>query len=206
MKSILSIFIVLVSFNLGYSQFGYGATVTNDLYQYYQNPSDDTGESTSVGNALFNLGAGPKIWVGGNDFSISIEAQAVIGLTAFSASDYKGLGSIAYPMMAKFNFGGLSSMDKEGKFGWSIGAGIQYTKTELYGLSSDFEAKGGKRDLFKNYIGQVGYGFGMSGFSAHGFVRFGYDPDDKSTVLSVGVQYDFNVHKLREISDPASEL
>ena len=52
----------------------------------------------------------------------------------------------------------------------------------------------------------MGYGFGMSGFSAHGFVRYGYNPDNDSKVFSIGVQYDFNAPKLREISDPASEL
>ncbi|MFT6337984.1 MAG: hypothetical protein ACI86M_001699 [Saprospiraceae bacterium] len=197
---------IFLSCNLGISQFGYGLTASNDIYQYYQNPSDETGESTSAGNALLNLGIGPKIWVGGEGFSISLEAQATIGLTSFSVKDYKGLGTTSFPIMAKFNFGGLSALDKEGKFGWSIGGGIQYSKTELYYLSNSFESKGGKRDLFKNYVGQVGYGFGMSGFSAHGFVRFGYDPDNKSKAFNIGIQYDFNLPKLKEISDPESEL
>ena len=46
----------------------------------------------------------------------------------------------------------------------------------------------------------------MSGFSAHGFVRFGYDRDNKSNAFSFGIQYDFNLPKLKEISDPESEL
>ena len=206
MKFAITILAVLVSFNLGVSQFGYGLTASNDIYHYYQNPADNTGESTSAGNALLNLGIGPKIWVGGEQFSISLEAQATIGLTSFSVKDYKGLGTTSFPIMAKFNFGGLSALDKEGKFGWSIGAGIQYSKTELYYLSDSFEANGGTRDLFKNYVGQIGYGFGMSGFSAHGFVRFGYDPDNKSKAFNLGIQYDFNLPKLKEISDPESEL
>jgi len=205
-KFILTAFAILLTCNLGISQFGYGLTASNDIYHYYQNPSDDTGKSTSAGNALLNLGLGPKIWVGGEDFSISLEAQATIGFTSFSVRDYKGLGSASFPIMAKFNFGGLSALDKEGKFGWSIGAGIQYSKTELYSLSNSFEAIGGTRSLFRNYVGQVGYGFGMSGFSAHGFVRYGYDPDNKSRAFSVGIQYDFNFPKLKEISDPESEL
>ena len=206
MKSIFTFIVVVFSLNIGISQFGYGLTASNNLYHYYQNPSDDTGESTSAGNALLNLGVGPKIWVGAESFSISLEAQATIGLTGFSAKDYKGLGTSSFPIMAKFNFGGLSALDKEGKFGWSIGAGIQYTKTELYYLSNNFEEIGGTRSLFKNYVGQVGYGFGMSGFSAHGFVRYGYDPDNNSKAFSIGIQYDFNLPKLKEISDPESEL
>ncbi len=205
-KSLFTILAVLLSFNLASAQFGYGLTASNDLYHYYQNPSDDTGKSTSAGNALLNIGVGPKIWMGGEDFSLSFEAQATIGFTSFSARNYKGLGTASFPIMAKFNFGGLSALDKEGKFGWSIGAGIQYTRTELYYVSDSFEALGGTRGLFKNYVGQVGYGFGMSGFSAHGFVRFGYDPDTNSKAFNLGVQYDFNLPKLKDISDPESEL
>ena len=205
-KFIFTAFAIILSCNIGLSQFGYGLTASNDLYHYYQNPSDETGESTSAGNALLNLGVGPKVWVGAESFSISLEAQASIGFTSFSVRDYKGMGSAAFPIMAKFNFGGLTALDKEGKFGWSIGAGIQYSKTELYSLSNSFEAIGGARPLFKNYVGQVGYGFGMSGFSAHGFVRYGYDPDNNSRSFSIGVQYDFNLPKLKEISDPESEL
>jgi len=205
-KSLFTVLIVLLSINLASAQFGYGLTVSNDLYHYYQNPSDNTGKSTSAGNALLNLGVGPKIWMGGEDFSISVEAQATIGLTSFSARNYKGLGTASFPIMAKFNFGGLSALDKEGKFGWSLGAGIQYSRTELYYVSNSFEALGGTRKLFKNYVGQVGYGFGMSGFSAHGFLRFGYDPDTNSKALNIGIQYDFNLPKLKDISDPESEL
>ena len=206
MKSILTAFIFSISFSIAYGQFGIGLTASHDLYHYYQNPDDSVDESTSAGSALLNLGLGPKIWMGGNDFSVSLEAQASIGFFGLSIRDYKGLGTTSFPIMAKFNFRGLSGLDKEGKFGWSIGAGIQYSKTELYYLENSFEEKGGTRGLFKTYIGQVGYGFGMSGFTAHGFLRFGYHSDDGSRTLNIGIQYDFNIPKLRQITDPESEL
>lgn len=206
MKSFFTALIICLTITVGYSQFGIGLTASHDLYQYYQNPDDETGESTSAGSALLNFGVGPKIWMGGNDFSISVEAQATLGFFGLSVRDYKGLGTTSFPIMAKFNFGGLSGLDKEGKFGWSIGAGVQYSKTELYYLQDSFEEKGGERDLFRTYVGQIGYGFGMSGFSAHGFVRFGYHPDNGARSLNVGIQYDFNIPKLRQITDPESEL
>jgi len=206
MKSIFTALVIITSFSMATAQFGIGLTASNDIYQYYQNPDDETGESTSAGSAIFNLGVGPKIWLGGNDFSVSVEAQATIGLLGLSVKDYKGLGMASFPIMAKFNFAGLSALDKEGKFGWSIGAGIQYSKTELYYLENSFEGKDGNRDMFKLYVAQFGYGFGMSGFTGHGFVRFGYDPDNGAKALNVGIQYDFNLPKLRKISDPASEL
>ena len=181
-------------------------TASNDLYNHFRNPDDATGESTSSGSALLNLGLGPKIWVGTQDFSISLEAQATIGFLGFSLTDYKGLGIASFPIMAKFNFAGLSALDKEGRFGWSIGAGIQYTRTELYGTTNSFESKGGERSLYRNIVGQVGYGFGMSGFTGSLFVRYGVDPDDGSQTVNVGLQYDFNIPKMNKIVDPASEL
>ncbi len=206
MKSFLTAFIFCLTFSMAMGQFGIGLTASHDIYHYYQNPDDNLDESTSAGSALLNLGLGPKIWMGGNDFSISLEAQATIGLFGLSIRDYKGLGTASFPIMAKFNFAGLSGLDKEGKFGWSMGAGIQYSRTELYYLDNSFEEDGGVRDVFKTYIGQVGYGFGMSGFTAHAFVRFGYHPDDGARSFNIGIQYDFNIPKLRQITDPESEL
>ncbi len=206
MKSLfLSLFILAFTIS-GSSQIGVGVATSLNLYDYYQNPSDDTGLSTSAGSALLNLGIGPKLWLGGQNFSISIEAQAVLGLFGFSIKDYKGLGMVSFPIMAKLNFTGASALDKEGRFGFSIGGGIQYFRTELYGITDSFAAKGGQRKLIKTYVGQIGYGFGMSGVTALGFIRLGYDPGSSAKTLSIGVQTDLNFVQTSKISDPASEL
>ncbi len=202
-STILSFFLIV---GYSYGQFGYGITASNDIYQYYQNPDDKTGKSTSAGSVLLNFGIGPKLWVGGEDFSISLEAQATIGLLGLSINDYKGLGTTSFPIMAKLNFGGLSTLDKEGKFGWSVGGGLQYSRTELFYLENNFEEVGGDRKLFKTYVGQVGYGFGMSGYSMQGFLRFGYAPEVGARSFNFGIQYDFNIPKLKAITDPESEL
>lgn len=201
--------IVMMYVYMSYAQVGVGLTVSNDLYHYYLNPkggSGTSGDSRSAGSALLNLGVGPKIWFGGDDFSMSVEAQATMGFFGLSAADYKGMGTAAIPIMAKFNFGGVTALDKEGRVGWSIGGGLQYTHTEVYYLSDDFEAAGGTRSWFRTYVGQVGFGFGMSGFALQAFVRGGYNPDTEACVASVGFQYDFNLRKLKEIDDPASRL
>ncbi|MBK8625896.1 MAG: hypothetical protein IPN86_10135 [Saprospiraceae bacterium] len=204
-KIVLSIF--LLTFGLSaYSQFGYGFTVSNDLYHRYVNPKDNIA-SPSSGSAILNLGVGPKIWIGNKNFSFSAEAQAVVGFLAVSSKDNKGLGSIAFPMMGKLNFKGLSTFDKEGKMGFSLGGGIQHNKTELYGLSDEFAAKGVKRNYFMTYITQASYGFGLSGFTAQGFVRYGFNPDIKNiSSLNVGLQFDFNAPMLKKITNPESEL
>ena len=97
-------------------------------------------------------------------------------------------------------------MDREGKFGFSIGGGIQYFKTELFGLKDTYKELGVVRELQRVYVGQIGYGFGLSGFTAHGFLRYGHHSDTKSNTISIGLQYDFNLPMLKKIADPASAL
>ncbi len=187
------------------AQFGIGLTVSNDLYNRYQNPEDDI-EYTGSGSFLLNLGVGPKIWLGGEDFSISAEAQATIGLFGLAIKDFKGLGSASFPLIGRLNFGGLSGLNKEGKFGWSVGGGLQFNRTELYFVSGDFKDQGGTRELFKTYVGEFAYGFGLSGFTAAGVLRIGYNSETKANTVNLGLQYDFNIPKLKEIANPASAL
>ncbi|MFZ1750961.1 MAG: hypothetical protein WAU01_12245 [Saprospiraceae bacterium] len=201
--------VLFLLMSIGYAanaQFGYGFTVSNDLYHRYVNPKDDKATSASAGSAILNLGIGPKIWIGSKSFSFSAESQALIGIFGLSTSEYKGMGTLAIPVIAKLNFKGLSTFDKEGKLGPSIGGGIQFNRTELYGVSDDFASKGLERTFFKTFIIQAGYGFGLSGFTTHGFVRYGFHPDEKTSTLNIGIQFDFNVPMLKKITNPESEL
>lgn len=187
------------------AQVGYGFTLTNDLYHRYANPSDGIA-SRSAGSAILNLGAGPKIWLGGQNMSLSLEAQACIGFLGLAVKDYKGLGTVSYPIMAKLNFNGLSGLDREGRLGFSVGGGIQYSKTELYGLDDSYASQGVQRKLFKTYIAQLGYGFGISGFGLQGFARYGWNKDSKANTLNIGLQWDFNWKMVKKISSPESSL
>lgn len=203
-----AILICLMGFSqVAFAQFGIGLTAGTDLYNRYSNPIDATGEHRANGSALLNFALGPKIWIGGENFSFSMETQANLGLLGLSLPDFKGLGNVSFPIMGKLNFAGLSGLNKEGRFGLSVGGGIQYNKTELYYQTNDFKEKGGERSFFKTYIVQVGYGFGISGFSAQFFTRYGFNPDlDGANSVNVGLQFDFNIPKLSKIDDPNSRL
>ena len=205
LKNVVIFFLLFAGVSSVNAQFGIGFTVTNDLYMRAANPDDDIA-SEGAGSALFNLGIGPKIWVGGEKASLSLEASAVIAPLAISVLDYKGVGMAAFPLMAKLNLGGMSALDKEGKFGFYVGAGVQYTRTELFYVTGGFKDDGGTRELFDTYIGQIGYGFGMSGFAASLYTRIGYNTDTKANVFSLGLQFDFNIPKLKEINSPSSSL
>ncbi len=181
----------------GYGQIGYGLTAKTELYSRYSNPPDEIA-SSSAGSALLNIGIGPKLWFGGDSFAFSPEAAVVFSPFALSTGDYKGLGAVSFPIMAKFQFGGMSNFNRDGKFGFAIGAGIQYSRTELFGLKSSFEEMGVDRTYFKTYIIEADFGFGLSGFNLHGLVRYGFNKDIDANTISVGVGYDFNIPCLKE--------
>lgn len=184
-----------------YAQFGYGASLRTDLYQRYANPTDDI-EARSAGSAIINIGVLPKIWLGGEKFSISGEGGINFSPFALSVSDFKGMGALSFPVMAKLNLGGLSNLNREGKFGFTIGGGLQWSKTEIFGLQNDAEENGVVRNRFKTYITEAGYGFGMSGFSLYGYVRYGWSNDTDANTFNFGVAYDFNIPTLKELTNP----
>lgn len=183
------------------AQFGYGMTGKVGLYERWSNPEDDI-SSRTAGSAIINLGIGPKIWLGGSKLSVSVEATANIAPFAFSLSEFKGLGAASFPVIARLNFAGLSGLNKIGTTGISIGGGVQWAKTELFGLTSEFEQQGGKREFYKSFHGEVAAGFGMSGFAGYLYIRYGKNNDLGVQTINVGIGYDFNVPTLKVLTDP----
>lgn len=201
MKHVLLSLLLIFSFIDLSAQFGIGLISRTDLYSRYSNPSDDIA-SSSAGSALLNIGLGPKVWIGSEKFSVSGEGAFVFSPFALSVGDYKGLGAMAFPVLAKLNFVGLSNVNKEGKMGFTIGAGYQWTRTELFGLQSRFEEQGVTRAYFRNLIGEIGYGYGMGGFSFGLHLRYGKDSDLRSNVFSLGLGVNLNSILLKETTDP----
>ena len=198
MKPIFCLLFSLMTFTSIYSQVGIGLTGGLDLYQRYSN--DDSIAYGSAGSAVANLFIGPKIWLGGDKMSLSVETQANLGLLGLAVKDYKGLGMVAFPVIGRLNFQGLSGLDKEGKVGFSIGGGIQYY------LANSFEDQGVERSFFRTYIIDTAVGFGMSGFAGSVYLRYGFDPNSSANSFNLGLQFDFNIPKLKSITDPNSEL
>lgn len=185
------------------AQFGVGVVFSNDFYQRFTNPTDEY----SAGNVLTNLAFGPKIWVGKSSFSFSVEAQAGIGLFGFDASKYKGIGMSHFPIIGSFNFKGTSGFGNDLKKGFSLGGGVQYNRTELFGLSKEFKDQGITRSFFPTYIIQAAGGVGFNGFVVLGFIRYGFHPDNKSNSLNIGIQTDLNIIAFRKnLKNPNSSL
>ena len=189
------------------AQFGIGLTFNNDIYHRFTNPKITEDDAyRSAGSAILNFAIGPKIWVGGNNVSLSVEGLAGIGVLGFAVKDYKGMGTSYFPIMAKLNFNGLSALDKEGRVGFFVGGGIQYSRTELYGLRDSYAIEGTTRSLFPTYVAQVGCGFGISGFALAGTLKYGWNKETKANVMALGMQWDFNAPMLKKIANPASAL
>ncbi len=205
-KCIFSSVFFFSIFSIASAQMGIGLVTSLDLYQRYTNPEDLTGFSRSSGSALLNLSAGPKIWLGSKEFSLSVEAQANLGGLGYSVSENKGYGHLAIPIIGSLNFAHLSGLNKSDGMGFSVGGGIQYNRTEFYGLDSDFAKKGVVRDYFQTYVAQIGYGFGISGFGGSLLGRFGYNQETKASSFNLGIQVDMNFITMKHIDDPASQL
>lgn len=186
-KWVLFVFLI-VPISLG-AQFEFGYTSGFDLYQRYKNPVDEIAYP-AAGNALLSLNAGPKIWLGTPKFSLSLEAQANLGLLTLAVKDFKGLGSISFPLLAKLNFNALSGMTEDFGAGWAIGGGVQYSKTELYYLSGKFKDLGVVRKLFPTYIAEINFGGGGFANIGYLYLRYGYNFDSKAAVLHFGMMSD----------------
>lgn len=201
------IILFLSAFTIAHSQVGVGLTVSNDLYNVYNNPIDVEDIHRRNGSALLSLGLGPKIWLGAKDLSFSLESTANLSPLGLALKDYKGLGAVSFPILAKINFKGLSGFNKLTGIGYSIGGGIQYSRTELFGLDDEFAMRGVQRDFFRTYNVQVAAGLGLTGFSGYAFFRYGFNPDlDGANNFHFGLQFDFNFIELKKIHKPESAL
>ncbi len=162
--------------------FNYGL----DLYEHFTNP-ERAGDTTlhTAGNAIANIIIGPKLFLGYNKFSISGEVQINWGITAFCYKEFKGIGALSFPFLCKMNFGGLSGLtDNTGKFGFSLGGGLQYSMTEIYGLETEFQGLT-TRDLFKTYVGEMQIGYRAESGIASLYFRYGQGANN-SSVFNIG--------------------
>lgn len=194
----ITIILFLSTLSLSFSQIGLGFTGGIDLYQYYQNPSysDNTNPAVpaySSGSALANFNLGPKIWVGGPKFSVSVEGQASFAPFALDVNDYKGLGAVAFPISMDINIGGLSGFNPLVNTGFSIGGGILFKKSELYFVEDAFsEARDGSFN--QAYFGQVAYGIGAGGLVGRLYARYA-TAGKKNSYFSIGFNMDMNMIK-----------
>jgi hypothetical protein len=150
----------------------------------------NTSESSS--GSVFSSPLGIRVIVGENNFSIGAEAAVNIGLFNLDLNGYKGLGAMSFPLLLKANFNGLSGLSKNKLIGFSIGGGIQYSKTELFGLTQKY--KDLDRSFFPTYVGEIGIGGGVSGSSVVWNTRVGIGKNH-AFVFNTGLVFYINYFK-----------
>ena len=99
---------------------------------------------------------------------------------------------MSFPLLLKANFNGLSGLSKNKLIGFSIGGGIQYSKTELFGLSKKYQEL--DRSFFPTYVGEIGIGGGVSGSSVVWNTRVGIGKNH-AFVFNTGLVFYINYFK-----------
>ncbi len=191
--STLAILCVLLGTDALAQNFGLGANMGVDLYQLKVRPSEDVDfESRSSGAAILNFFVGPKVYFGGDFMSLSLEASANWSVFHLDLNEYKGLGAISFPVLARLNFGALSGFNTDRLYGYSVAAGFQWNNTEIYGIKDEFENT--RTGYFRTLVVEASFGFGIVGTDTQFFVRYGRGKDSSASFNSGLV---FNINFIR---------
>lgn len=180
------------------AQLNIGVLSGYDLYQRWVNPVDGSGEDRSAGSVILNSSLGLKAWVGGKNFSVSVESYANLGFLTLNVEEYFGMGSLHIPVLVKLNFKGLSGLNELKTRGYSIGGGWQLNKTEFYRLNEKAIERGVKRPYYSTYVIELSTGNGTKSKLTEFFVRFGLNPDTPANSLNIGVNTSFSIPYMKK--------
>ncbi|MFN8278888.1 MAG: hypothetical protein U0V49_01245 [Saprospiraceae bacterium] len=181
------------------AQFNAGLVFGSDFYQQYANPVSGTTTSGRSSGSVGSFILGAEVMAGARNFSIGVQASANLAPLALDINEYKGLGAVAFPVMAKLNFGALSGFSSKLTGGY-LGGGLQWSRTELFGLNS--KHRNVERDLYSCPFGELGLGGGFGGLTGVFYVRLGFGPD-KRRVLNIGITTRIDFKKNKQLFSPA---
>ncbi len=194
-KIFCTIVLAIMFISLTEAQIGFGTVAGLDLYQYhrvpdYRNAQGKLVKGHSLGSAVANFVYGPKLWIGGNSFSVSIQGAVAFAPFAFDTDDFKGMGAVSFPLSVDLNFLGLSGFSPTVRGGFSLGVGMSYHRTELFFVDDTYKAER-PSGFYQNYFAQVAYGVGSGGTDFRLYVRYGQG-DNSSRFISTGLSFSTN--------------
>ncbi|MDX1685138.1 MAG: hypothetical protein R3275_07870 [Saprospiraceae bacterium] len=200
MRNTLLILLALLIIEIsGRAQVGIGITTGIDLYQFYdKGDPDELVRSSTSGSAITNIILGPKIWIGGPRLSVSLEAPVNWGMFHFDVNEFKGMGALAFPLGAKLNFGATSGFSNVDLVGFSLGGGIQYMNTEIYGTKRSFKDEI-ETGYFSTYYGEMAFGMGLAGFDLSLYFRYGRGEAEEMN-LNIGLITNINISHMKRKS------
>lgn len=167
------------------AQLGLGRVTGLDFYQRHRIPNYNGHHGHSTGSAMANIVLGPKVWVGGRLFSVSVEGAVSYAPFAFDVGDSKGLGALSFPISVDLNYGGLSGFSVQSKYGFSLGAGVSFHRTELYFVKDEY-TETREEGFYRVYFGQAAVGVGSGGSDLRLYARYGKGVRS-SSFFSIGI-------------------
>lgn len=185
------------------SQFNGRLILGIDLYQWYRNPHTNSSQLEGSSGGVLPFILGTEIMAGKNNYSIGLEADINLGVFNFD-TEFKGLGALAIPILMKLNYGCLSGFSTK-IIGASIAGGVQFQKTELFGLSSKYDQY--ERKFFPTYVGQIDLAGGLGGLNFSYYIRIGMNPDKPEAFsLNTGILTRINYFKKKLDSKNSNPL
>lgn len=159
---------------------GYAFFMNYNLYSWYQKPSTIERPLSSSGQVLNVLpGLGLNLWFGDVDqWIVSIEGGIEYLPLALDIDNYKGLGALSVPMMAKVQF--PVAKQKSLWLMLHVGAGAQLLHTDIYARPTIYQ--NAANPFFTSIIGEFGLHISAVGYrkqhlrEVEWFVRAGAAP------------------------------
>jgi len=141
---------------------GYALFMNYNLYSWYQKPSTIESPLSSSGQVLNVLpGLGGNIWVGDVDhWIVSVEGGIEYLPFAFDTDNYKGLGALSIPILAKVQLPILKQ-----KSLWLMlhaGTGVQLLHTDICARPDAYQ--NAANPFFANIVGEVGVHISTVGY------------------------------------------
>ncbi|MBK7811721.1 MAG: hypothetical protein IPI50_10865 [Saprospiraceae bacterium] len=170
-----------------------------DIYQQYRNPSP-TGQlksGQSSGSVVSGVPIGLQFGYSSKNVGIALEISANLAPLALDIQEYKGLGAVSIPLLLKGNFGALTGLSPDKLIGYSIGVGVQFNRTELFGLHKSFQYL--ERSFFPTLISEAAIGGGIGGFCLYFFARIGVG-ESQSMSLNFGINTKTSLYKNKQLS------
>jgi len=141
---------------------GYGLFMNYNLYSWYQKPSTIESPRSASGQVLNILpGLGLNFWVGDVDhWIISIEGGIEYLPFALDIDNYKGLGALSIPIMAKVQF--PVAKQKSLWLMLHFGAGAQLLHTDIYSRPEAYQ--NASNPFFTSIVGEFGVHISTVGY------------------------------------------
>jgi hypothetical protein len=141
---------------------GYGLFLNYNLYSWYQKPSTIERPLTASGQVLNVLpGLGLNFWVGDVDhWILSVEGAIEYLPFALDIDNYKGLGALSIPLLAKIQF--PVAKQKSLWLMLHFGAGVQLLHSDIYDRPKTYE--NASNPFFTSFVGEFGLHISAVGY------------------------------------------